>query len=317
MSVLPSLRTTLLVTISTFALAGCGASDNSYSQKAQAPMPPIKEMDAAMAKPAPTPSSVTSLASSDTLTPIAANPALSQQVSAAAPVSTISADERIAQLEQQVLSLQADYQRIMPAFASLNTTNERIQTLLDELESNGKIAPSEKVAMAEPAVAAPAMNVMPSEDAQASMGEDVAKQDKLVANVAPAAAPAQTQAALPAPTSSVPSDNSVVAVRVGEHGSKTRVVFDLSSGKKPVFSYDLDNAEKLLMVEMPSASWAGKDSGKPNSPLIAGWSSQKSASGGSAVAIQLKKDARVLSTEFLKAEGKDPARLVMDIASGS
>jgi len=313
MSIMPSLRTTLMITMSSLVLAGCGSADSGYNQKAQAPMPPIKEMDAAMAKPAPMPMAST-MSSSDTLTPVAANPALSTQ-QALAPASAASADERIAQLEQQVSSLQADYQRIMPAFASLNTTNERIQTLLDELETNGKIPPAAKTAMVAPKAepAKPAMVVAASEEGQALMAQDAAQPDEAAAKVAPAAAPSQ----MPQATAAIAADNAVTSVRIGEHGSKTRVVFDLASGKKPVFTYDLDNAEKLLMVEMPSASWSGKDFGKPNSPLIAGWNSQKSASGGSAVAIQLKKDARVLSTEFLKAEGKDPARLVMDIASGS
>jgi hypothetical protein len=109
----------------------------------------------------------------------------------------------------------------------------------------------------------------------------------------------------------------VKGIRIGEHGSKTRLVLDLDTSAKPEFTYDLDNGEHLLIVDMPSSAWsASGNSGKPNSPLIAGWNSQKGASGGTAIAVQLKKDARILSTQFLKAEGSDPARLVMDIATG-
>lgn len=305
------IKSFLMVTMSTLALAACGASDNNYSQKSEAPMPPISEMDAAMSQPAPQ-SSVVGLSNTDTLTPVPANPAVMQKD---IPNVAVTPEQRIAQLEQQVSSLQSDYQRIMPAFASLNTTNERIQTLLDELETSGKIEPQEKVSDAAPVISSPTADIKtaPSEEEQSMM-------EPALKNSTPVAAPVITTANAPVLSSAsaeiVKLDTSVTAVRIGEHGSKTRIVFDLSSPSKPVFTYDLDNVEKLLIVDMPTSAWAGKESGKPNSPMIAGWTSQKGATGGAAVAIQLKKSARVLSTEFLKAEGKDPARLVMDIASG-
>ncbi len=291
----------LMVSMSVLTLAACGASsDSSYAQKSEAPMPPITEMDAAMEQPMPQP---VGLNASDTLTPVAASPM------AANPAAPMSADDRIAKLEQSVQMLQSDYQRIMPAFASLNTTNERIQVLLDEMESQGKAPASISDAPATVTAPAPAMKIAASEEEQSMVEPALA---------APVAAPAPAQNQMPAPAeASAQIDNGVTAVRIGEHANKTRIVLDLSGKAKPAFTYDLDNAEKLMLVELPSASWSGKEAGKPNSPLVAGWTAQKTASGGSAVAIQLKKDARVLSTEFLKAEGKDPARLVMDIASGS
>lgn len=307
------MRAFLMVTISAMTLTACGSSSGTnYSQKSEAPMPPITEMDAAMSQPAPAPVTV---GVSDTLTPVAATPATAQQMATA-----VSAEDRIAKLEATVQALQADYQRIMPAFASLNTTNDRIQTLLDELESQGKIPPATNMAEAAPTI---------SEDKAPMKVAATEKDQSMVEPVLNAAAPqapqtvaatTQAQPSAIAPAASAPAvklDTSVTAVRIGEHANKTRVVFDLSSATKPTFTYDLDNGEKLLLVDMPSAAWAGKDQGKPNSPLIAGWNAQKTPNGGAAVAIQLKKDARVLSTEFLKAEGKDPARLVMDIASGS
>jgi hypothetical protein len=298
-----------MVSMSVLTLAACGSSsDNAYSQKSEAPMPPITEMDAAMEQPVPQP---VGLNASDTLTPVAATP---MAASSAAPMS---ADDRIAKLEQSVQMLQSDYQRIMPAFASLNTTNERIQVLLDELETQGKVPASASAKPVTIAAPTPAMKIAASEEEQSMVEPALVKPAASAPVVAPAAAPVQPDAATPAAGKPVPIDTGVTAVRIGEHANKTRIVFDLSANTKPAFTYDLDNAEKLMLVELPSASWAGKETGKPNSPLVAGWAVQKTVSGGSAVAIQLKKDARLLSTEFLKAEGKDPARLVIDIASGS
>jgi hypothetical protein len=132
------------------------------------------------------------------------------------------------------------------------------------------------------------------------------------------AAPAPAAAPASAPEASATGAN-VTGVRIGEHGTKTRFVLDLSTKTKPEFKYDLDNAEKLLLVDLPSTGWTGNASGKGGAaaPIVAGWSVQKGSAGGSTLAIQLKKNARILSTQFLPADGKDPARLVMDIAAGN
>ncbi len=313
----------LLISISIITLAAC-SSDNSAppSPKTAAPMPPITEMDMAMEKPAPKP---LPLAQSDTVTPI--------EKAAAAPANPLapssSLEERMARLEQNVGALQSDYNRIMPAFATLNTTNERIQTLLDEIEketgkrpviveaSDAEVAPAEAP---KPAVAAerPSLSMPPMAGLKAEPEPPKPASAAPVAAAKPAEA--QTAAAVKpaaAPTTTaVTASSTVTGVRIGEHGDKTRIVFDLTAKAKPDFNYDLDNAEKLLLINLPASAWAGAESGKASAaaPLIQGWTVQKEAA-GSTLAIQLKKGARVLSTEYLKAEGKDGPRLVVDIAS--
>lgn len=319
----------LLASLSTLTLAACGGRSVDENKSA-APLPPVAEMDEALGQPAPMP-----LSASDTLTPVmlpSAAPVpgtatatfVPVETPPVAPAGTSSMEERMARLEASVNSLRSDYDRIMPAFASLNTTNERIQTLLDEMEAQGlpgaegradvtttTTTVTEKTTAA-PVIAAPAgaMKAVPTAE------ETVIDETQTTSTTITTATPVEKPAAAPAPKASPSAGNAVTAVRIGEHGSKTRVVFDLSGAAKPDFKYDLDNAEHLLLIDMPASSWAAKDKGTPNSPLIAGWSSQKGANGGSTVAIQLKKNARVLSTEFLKPEGSDPARLVMDIAAG-
>lgn len=337
-------RSLLLVSISAMTLAACSTSENNaMASKSAAPMPPITEMDAAMAAPAPQP---LPLSESDTLTPImAAAPATTETVTTVTSGTPTDAamEARIAKMEATVNSLRSDYDRIMPAFASLNTTNDRIQKLLDEMEAEGKLPPgtaekamsttttatTAKAAATAAKMEPPASSVLPPSGTVSKNLPDTTanKIDKGVTNGA-AASPVTTatasaalsdNAAAPAEKVPVPSaetSNTVTAVRIGEHGEKTRLVFDLTSKTKPEFKYDLDNGEKVLMVEMPSSAWTAKESGKPNSPLIGGWTAQKGTNGGTEVAIQLKKNARVLSSQFLPAEGKDPARLVMDIASG-
>jgi hypothetical protein len=320
-------RAILLASLSTLTLAACGGSSHTVdANKTAAPMPPITEMDAAMNAPAPMP-----LSSTDTLTPVM--PAATAAPVVAPAAAGLTMEERMAKLEASVNSLRTDYDRIMPAFASLNTTNERIQVLLDEMEAQGSVPAAAAAKRADAPAAAPApvvssttttITTQTTEEApvvaapKTAMKTTPTKEEVIVDKTEQTTTTVTTATPVEekAPAASTAAANTVTAVRIGEHGSKTRLVFDLSSKAKPEFKYDLDNTEHLLLVDMPSSAWNAKDTGAPNSPLISSWSAQKSDAGGSSVAIQLKKNARILSTEFLKAEGKDPARLVMDIAAG-
>ncbi len=329
----------LLASISVLALGACSGSSDTRQAKSDAPMPPIGGIDSAMSEPAPQ-----SLSGSDTLTPVMAT------------ASAGGMEERMARLEQSVGALQSDYQRIAPAFATLNTTNERIQMLLSQIENETGIKSTVASAPAAPATtsvtektttttammpapAAAAKTVIPA-PGTVSKANDVVLTQTVTTTVenetAEASAPplsafknqpspdeakaeAARQAAISsaagtkAPIQAIAGANSVKGVRVGEHGAKTRVVFDLTGGAKPEFKYDIDSTEKLLVVEMPGSNWTGAATGTPKSPMIESWAAQETPSGGSTVAIQLKKGARVLSSEYLKAEGTSPARLVMDI----
>ncbi|PZO86869.1 MAG: hypothetical protein DI626_05335, partial [Micavibrio aeruginosavorus] len=131
--------------------------------------------------------------------------------------------------------------------------------------------------------------------------------------VATAAAP--TPAPKAAPAIQGKPESSVMGLRIGEHGSKTRIVFDTTARTKPDFKFDVDNAEKVLLVDLPSSVWTGAPSGKPSSPMISAWNAQVTSTGGSVIAVQLKKNARVVGTEYLKPEGKNSGRVVIDIAA--
>lgn len=328
----------LLVSISLLSLAACSDGGGASSAKTSAPMPPIAEMDAAMSAPVPQPQP---LQASDTLTPVTASTITTTSVTTTAPTGAENIEERIARLEANVGTLRTDYDRIMPAFASLNTTNERIQTILDGMDKQDGIIRSGGVSRAPaaepvvvpverkettttvtsaikplPPLSAPPLSAPPlsAPPVTETVKTEIVKTETVTETVE--AAP--TAVTVPTAPSSGPA-GSVIGVRIGEHASKTRVVMDLTGKTKPEFKYDLDNGEKLLVVDMPSLGWTGAATGKGGkaAPLVAGWNAQKGAAGGSTVAIQLKKNARILSTQFLPPEGKDPARLVMDIAAGS
>lgn len=305
----------LMLSISVSALAACGSSAGNGTAKTAAPMPPIAEMDAAMNDTAPPPAPLP-LSQSDTLTP-----AMPAATAPAAIAPNASIETRMEKLEQSVNSLRSDYNRIMPAFASLNTTNERIQVLLDEIEGENKLTPAKtsvstiapaKLPATPPVTTTTATTTtITTPGAVSTPPDETPVETKVTETTVTETKPLVTETT---ETTSAAIAGTVTAVRIGEHGTKTRIVFDLTTKTKPDFKYDLDNAEKVLLVDMPASTWTAAEGGKPNSPMIAGWTSSKGAGGGSNIAIQLKKDARILSTEYLKAEGKDPARLVLDIA---
>jgi hypothetical protein len=284
----------LLTSLSALALAACSGG-SSQKAKSDAPMPPISEIDAAMNAPAPQP-----LSDGDTLTPVM-------------PKAAVTTEERLAALEQNVEALRADFDRIKPAFASLNTTNERIQKLLGEVEQETAALSAPDPS---PAADVPVTGTTP---APGSVSRPVAG-FKTMPTVEEARAEAARQTGktvVASPAAPAPSGaTSVKGVRIGEHGSKTRIVLDLEGAAKPDFKYDIDNAENLLVVDLATTPWAGTTSGTPKSPLIASWAAQGTPSGGAALAVQLKKGARVVASEYLKPEGENPARLVIDIAAG-
>ena len=88
--------------------------------------------------------------------------------------------------------------------------------------------------------------------------------------------------------------------------------FDVSAMTN--YTTDIDNAQKVLVVTLPEAGWSGKQAVEGlKSPLVGGWRVAPRAEGGTIVTIQLKKDAKVVGTERLKAAGQTPARIVIDI----
>lgn len=236
----PRLRTIMTVSAAVLVLAGCGGRSGDAEKVAAIP-PPLP------------------LAPSDTVTPVLEPAAANMEA-------------RVARLEGAVGALRSDYDRMMPAFASLNTTNQRILDILERMEEGGKTAPEKTVATSNAKV------VTPADGKGAGSGA------------------------------------AVTGLRIGEHPGKTRLVFDLKDSAKPEFIYDIDNAEKILLVDLGGIRWLGADKGILKSSMIVGWNAQKSASGTASIVVELKKSAKIISSQYLKAEGKDPARLVLDIA---
>lgn len=127
----------------------------------------------------------------------------------------------------------------------------------------------------------------------------------------PAAAPAATAPVVPAAAGR--SSSVVQALRVGEHPGRTRIVLDVSSNV--AFRHDIDNNERILMLELPGAAWSAPLQQQfARSPLVAAYQATPDGQGGTRLAIQLRKPAKIASTQSLAAEPGKAPRVVVDIA---
>jgi hypothetical protein len=107
--------------------------------------------------------------------------------------------------------------------------------------------------------------------------------------------------------------SSVRGVRVGEHPDKVRIVLDVSGPAK--FSYDIDNNEKLLIIDLPQSSWPTGAAGSfDGNALVSGYTAKPSASGGVTLAVELKKPAKLTMSSALEPNESYGHRIVFDVA---
>lgn len=120
-------------------------------------------------------------------------------------------------------------------------------------------------------------------------------------------APAVQPQAVVAPASSV------LGVRVGEHPDKVRIVLDVTGPTK--FTQDLDNNEKLLIIDLPESGWrAGMQASFDGNPVISGYSAKPNAGGGVTLAVELKKPAKLTMSSALEPNEVYGHRIVFDVA---
>jgi hypothetical protein len=121
----------------------------------------------------------------------------------------------------------------------------------------------------------------------------------------------QQQAEIIAPVPGVAS--SVMGVRIGEHPGKVRVVLDVSAAAQ--FKANIDNTERLLVVDLPQSAWPGNAQGVFGAnALVKGYSATPSANGGVSVLIQLKQPARLTMSTAMQPNEVYGHRIVFDVA---
>ncbi|MEM7680277.1 MAG: hypothetical protein AAF182_04685, partial [Pseudomonadota bacterium] len=106
----------------------------------------------------------------------------------------------------------------------------------------------------------------------------------------------------------------ITGVRVGEHADKVRIVFDTTA--KTPFSADLDNGEKLLVVEVPEAgaTLPANKSSFGKLPVLKSYSVSDTNGGqGHIFVMQLKSATQILGQKSFPALSGGGERLVIDL----
>jgi hypothetical protein len=105
----------------------------------------------------------------------------------------------------------------------------------------------------------------------------------------------------------------VTAVRIGEQAKGiTRIVLDTT--KPAEIHYDLDNAEGLLVIDVPNSGWVATEAqALKKSPMIKSFRATHDDAGAHMV-VELKRTAKVVATARLNPSGNSGNRVYVDVA---
>ena len=109
------------------------------------------------------------------------------------------------------------------------------------------------------------------------------------------------------------NDAAVNSIRFGEHPGKTRMVLDLTGAS--TYKADVDNNEHVLFVELSKADWATTGEKVLSHPLVAAYATQPSKSGGTTLALKLKKPVKIVGSAALPPSSSKGHRIYLDLAA--
>jgi hypothetical protein len=267
--------TILLSSVAVFAVVGCDR---------QSPWPGAGQGSAAQL-----PSAASASAS---IEPVQNAPIQDRVIPAADP----AIHQRLDRIEQDLDGVEANVSGLESDVAGLQTEMTAARPRLEKIESMerhfrqlslemDRISKTYHVGPAAPAAQKPV---------------ELAPQKKAPAKIAPV----KKQASVPL---------KVQNVRVGEQaGGKTRIVFDTTAPAK--INYDIDNSEKILVIELPHAGWSARqDQIFKNLPLISSYKASSDSS-GSRLIVQLKDEAQVVTASRIGPDKDNGHRVFLDIA---
>lgn len=215
--------------------------------------------------------------------------------------------ERIKRVENAVVEFRQEFDAVLPSIVRLVAVEQDIQGLVEQLQT---LLQNEPLPL-EPQELVEAEPIPPPQKQAAGMGSSAQPKPPVPQAQSPPVAEKP-----PVPLS-VQASGGVQAtgLRIGEHADKTRLVIDATGDV--AYRHDLDNGEKLLIVELPGATWTGqKQWTSERAPLIASYTAQPLADGqGSRLIIQLKQEASVVYESALAGDGQNGRRIVLDLRS--
>lgn len=307
---------------SLFILSGCGwlsedVSSGSYTRwESAAPATTISAAaPAVMPTPAPPSTRVMQAAQGTWLEPEQG----ARPVPTPAEVAALNqANARIAELEQEVASLRNDMSMMMPALTKLADIPASVESATDTLNN------------IQPAAGHVEGGEIPRVHRNFLQGDEFGDNAEM-AVAAPQEPPSAAQGMIPGVPVAVPDtpvggaaaytppDIHVAAVknvRFGNHeNGRSRMVIDVSAASD--FAFDIDNKEKLMVIEIPGTVW---DAGPltrhlQDHPLVQSMASSPDGRGGTRVVLQLKAPVKILWSQAIPPAGGQGDRLVFDMAS--
>lgn len=209
-----------------------------------------------------------------------------------------SDSERLDRLERAVQDMRNEFDTVRPSIKRLMAVEADIQNVLGELKKltneQSMVAPQpmRNANNNRPQIITPQSNVQPIRPPKA------------------VSAPKKTyQKKSPPPVSG--GKASVYDVRVGEHPGKSRIVLDVNT--KTGFNVDIDNNEKIMIVELPDADWSTSMSRSfGRSPIISSYAVEPSGNGHMLI-FQLKKAANITYKADIGALSGSGRRIVIDL----
>ncbi len=217
-------------------------------------------------------------------------------------------DERFNRVENAVIDLKKEFEVYKPAIVRLAAVEADIQNLIKELE----------VVLQETPAKQPPIDLSSGENADATLNvqqitpqpppppeitDDVPKQHKPPPPPPPPINNDHKISSKKEKTSSVKQfdDNVALNFRIGVHSDKVRVAFD--TNRKTPFNIDIDNGEKLIIIELPEARWADKTSiPLTDSKLFESISIENTSNHGSMIILSLKKETQILQEKILSPD---------------
>ena len=205
-----------------------------------------------------------------------------------------STDDRINRLERAVQDMRNEFDGVKPSIERLTALETEIQTLVRELQTlnQADFMAAEPVMVKPQAVATPQFNTTHQAPQHTAPTKSFQKKS---------APPVQGGKA------------SVYDVRIGEHPGRTRIVIDVNS--KTPFNVDVDNNERIMVVDLPQAGWnTATVKSFARSPFVSSYKVETSGQGHILI-LQLKRNARVSYQKDLKGFSGHSRRLVIDLSA--
>ncbi len=215
-------------------------------------------------------------------------------------------DKRFDRVEDAVVDLRKEFDVYKPAIVRLAAVEADIQNLIKELEVVLQETPSQQPPLDLSGDTEPALNVgqldpKPQPPPKVTDPPKASPPEKPAEKKPPTTTIAAKETPPPAPKAKTFNGPAALNFRVGEHADKVRVAFD--ANEKITFNIDIDNDEKLLIVEIPNARWEGKPSRKfTNSKLLESMSVESIGDEGTMLIITLKSAAQILQKKILSPD---------------